>query len=238
MRSTRGSASSSSSVFCASKRAAGPGHTHGYNLFLCVIHRICSCFEGNFSVATTYRQVKNRRVHHDESANPASTAPAIPKRMYIANSRIVVLYDPGSRSPLDQREPMQVVVEFIKRINAGNLDQIAELLTNDHIFQDALGKRFIGKETLRQGWKMYYAQVADYKIRGEDFFVDKNVVAIFGTASGTSKINGQFTAGGLLGNSRRLERGRARRPDRPVVCLRRIFRSQHSAGKKGLNRTD
>jgi len=104
---------------------------------------------------------------------------------------------PARGAPLTNAEPMQVVVEFIKHINAGNPDQIAELLTNDHIFQDALGKRFIGKETLRQGWKMYYAQVADYKIRGEDFFVDRNVVAIFGTASGTSKINGQFTPAGF-----------------------------------------
>jgi SnoaL-like protein len=94
-------------------------------------------------------------------------------------------------------EPMQVVVEFIKRINTGDPDEIAELLTDDHIFQDALGKRFIGKENLRQSWKRYFAQIADYKIHGEDFFVENNVVAIFGTASGTSKINGQFTPAGF-----------------------------------------
>jgi ketosteroid isomerase-like protein len=94
-------------------------------------------------------------------------------------------------------QPIEVVVEFIKRINAGNVDQLAELMTEDHVFQDALGKRFIGRETLRQGWKMYFQMVADYKIRGEDFFVDKNVVAVFGTASGTSTPDRKFSAEGF-----------------------------------------
>lgn len=94
-------------------------------------------------------------------------------------------------------QPLEVVVEFIKRINAGNVDLLCELMTEDHLFQDALGKRFVGREMLRQGWKMYYAMVADYKIRGEDFFVDKNVVAIFGTASGTSKVDGKFSTEGF-----------------------------------------
>lgn len=92
---------------------------------------------------------------------------------------------------------MQVVVEFIKRINAGNVDQLCELMTEDHIFQDALGKRFIGRETLRHGWKSYFAQIADYQIRGENFFQDKNVVAVFGTASGTSKRDGKFSTEGF-----------------------------------------
>jgi ketosteroid isomerase-like protein len=93
--------------------------------------------------------------------------------------------------------PMEAVVEFIKRINAGNVDRLCELMTEDHVFQDALGKRFIGRENLRCGWKMYYQHVSDYKIRGEQFFVDKNVVAVFGTASGTSKREGKFSNDGF-----------------------------------------
>lgn len=93
--------------------------------------------------------------------------------------------------------PMETVVEFIKRINAGNVDKLCELMTEDHVFQDALGKRFIGRETLRGGWKMYYEMVSDYRVRGEQFFVDKNVVAVFGTASGTSKRDGKFSSVGF-----------------------------------------
>jgi hypothetical protein len=93
--------------------------------------------------------------------------------------------------------PMEAVVEFIKRINAGNVDSLCELMTDDHIFQDALGKRFVGRETLRAGWKAYQQQMADYKIRGENFFQDKDLVAIFGTASGIKKVNGKFSADGF-----------------------------------------
>lgn len=92
---------------------------------------------------------------------------------------------------------MEVVVEFIKRINAGNVDAICELLTADHVFQDALGKRFVGRETLRAGWTTYFETIADYQVRGQDFFQDKNVVAVFGTASGTSKRDGKFSASGF-----------------------------------------
>ena len=93
-------------------------------------------------------------------------------------------------------EPLEVVMEFIKRINAGNVDALCELMTEDHVFQDALGKRFVGRETLRGGWKAYFQQVSDYKIRGEEFFQDKSVVAVFGTASGTSKRDGKFSKEG------------------------------------------
>ena len=100
-------------------------------------------------------------------------------------------------SAMASAAPMETVVEFIKRINSGNVDKLCELMTEDHVFQDALGKRFIGRETLRGGWKMYYEMVSDYKVRGEQFFVDKNVVAVFGTASGTSKRDGKFSSEGF-----------------------------------------
>jgi len=100
-------------------------------------------------------------------------------------------------SAMASAAPMETVVEFIKRINAGNVDKLCELMTEDHVFQDALGKRFIGRETLRGGWKMYYEMVSDYKVRGEQFLVDKNVVAVFCTASGTSKRDGKFSNAGF-----------------------------------------
>jgi ketosteroid isomerase-like protein len=99
--------------------------------------------------------------------------------------------------PMGSAAPMETVVAFIKRINAGNVDSLCELMTEDHVFQDALGKRFVGRETLRGGWKIYYQMVSDYKIRGEQFFVDKNQVAVFGTASGTSKRDGKFSSEGF-----------------------------------------
>ncbi len=75
-------------------------------------------------------------------------------------------------------------MDFIKRINSGDVNALCELMTEGHIFQDALGKRFIGRETMRQGWLMYFKSVADYQVHAEEFFQTDDRLAIFGTASG------------------------------------------------------
>ena len=82
------------------------------------------------------------------------------------------------------REPLEVTMDFIKRINAGNVDAICELMTEGHIFQDALGKRFLGREKMRQGWRAYFEIVAQYQIRADEFFQTDERLAIFGSASG------------------------------------------------------
>ena len=82
-------------------------------------------------------------------------------------------------------QPLEVAMDFIKRINAGDINALCELMTENHIFQDALGKRFMGRETMRQGWTNYLKMVADYQVHAEEFFVTDERVAIFGTASGS-----------------------------------------------------
>jgi ketosteroid isomerase-like protein len=81
-------------------------------------------------------------------------------------------------------QPLEVAMDFIKRINAGDVNALCELMTEGHIFQDALGKRFIGRETMRQGWAMYFKLVTDYQVHAVEFFQTQDRLAIFGTASG------------------------------------------------------
>jgi ketosteroid isomerase-like protein len=82
------------------------------------------------------------------------------------------------------REPLEVAMDFINRINSGNVDAICDLMTDGHIFQDALGQRFIGREKMRQGWRAYFQTVAQYQIRADEFFQTGERLAIFGSASG------------------------------------------------------
>jgi ketosteroid isomerase-like protein len=82
------------------------------------------------------------------------------------------------------REPLEVAMDFIKRINSGNVDAICDLMTDGHIFQDALGERFMGREKMRQGWQAYFETVAQYQIRADEFFQTADRLAIFGSASG------------------------------------------------------
>jgi ketosteroid isomerase-like protein len=81
-------------------------------------------------------------------------------------------------------QPLEVAMDFIKRINSGDVNALCELMTEGHIFQDALGKRFIGRETMRQGWTMYFKIVSDYQVHAEEFFQTDDRLAIFGAASG------------------------------------------------------
>lgn len=82
------------------------------------------------------------------------------------------------------REPLEIAMDFIKRINMGDAEAICELMTADHIFQDALGKRFIGRDRMREGWRAYFKNVADYQVHADEFFQTGERLAIFGTASG------------------------------------------------------
>jgi ketosteroid isomerase-like protein len=92
-------------------------------------------------------------------------------------------------------QPLEVAMDFIKRINAGDVNALCELMTEGHIFQDALGKRIIGRETMRQGWTMYFKLVADYQVHAVEFFQTDGRLAILGTASG------RYTGGGAANNN-------------------------------------
>jgi ketosteroid isomerase-like protein len=83
------------------------------------------------------------------------------------------------------KEPLEVAMDFIKRINSGDADAVCDLMTPDHIFQDSLGKRFIGRDKMREGWRNYFKMVADYQVHANEFFQTGQGLAIFGTASGT-----------------------------------------------------
>jgi hypothetical protein len=95
-------------------------------------------------------------------------------------------------------QPLEIAMDFIQRINAGDINALCEAMTENHIFQDALGKRFMGRETMRQGWTQYSKMVADYQVHADEFFVTDERVAIFGTASG--RYVGPHIPGAQAGN--------------------------------------
>lgn len=92
------------------------------------------------------------------------------------------------------REPLEVAMDFIKCINAGDVDALCELMTSEHIFQDALGKRFIGREKMREGWRSYFKTVTQYQVHADEFFQTGERLAIFGSASGVCAASGGAAA--------------------------------------------
>ena len=90
----------------------------------------------------------------------------------------------------NETKALDVVMEFIKRVNAGDADALSGVMTEDHIFQDALGKRFVGRDKMREGWKQYFKLVPGYRIRADEFFQTDHTFAVFGSASGAYSRDG------------------------------------------------
>jgi uncharacterized protein (TIGR02246 family) len=90
--------------------------------------------------------------------------------------------------------PRDIILNFLERINRHDADQVAGLMTEDHLFVDSLGNVVHGRENMRAGWRSYYALCPDYRISHERILSEGNSVAIFGMAGGTISSNGALRA--------------------------------------------
>ena len=89
---------------------------------------------------------------------------------------------------------VETVLDFIDRINRRDADELAAAMTEDHVFVDSLGQSVRGRETMRAGWRGYFALCPDYRVAHEAIFEDANTVAVFGTAGGTIAAGGTLPA--------------------------------------------
>ena len=90
------------------------------------------------------------------------------------------------------QSPKRVAHAFVDAINHRDVDEIVQLMTEDHVFIDSLGAKVQGKLNMMEGWKGYFRMVPDYSITVEETFVDGAVVAMLGIAQGT------YSNGGVL----------------------------------------
>jgi uncharacterized protein (TIGR02246 family) len=88
--------------------------------------------------------------------------------------------------------PIDTVLNFLDRVNQRDADKLAELMTEDHVFIDSLGQSVRGREKMRAGWRSYYAFCPDYSVSHEEIFQSGDVVAVFGSASGTIAAQGKL----------------------------------------------
>jgi len=88
-------------------------------------------------------------------------------------------------SPMSGSHEIDVVRAFVDAINRHSLADLSSLMTIDHTFIDSLGRTVLGRETMLDGWKAYWAAFPDYEIRLENILADGRLIAAFGSASGT-----------------------------------------------------
>jgi ketosteroid isomerase-like protein len=93
-------------------------------------------------------------------------------------------------------ESITVVLQFLECINRRNADELATMMTDDHVFIDSLGNAVHGRENMRKGWRNYYAFCPDYWVSHEEIFSEGRRVAVFGAAGGTIAMGGGTPADG------------------------------------------
>jgi uncharacterized protein (TIGR02246 family) len=74
---------------------------------------------------------------------------------------------------------------FVNAINHRSPEEIASLMTEDHVFIDSLGNRVTGRDQMKKGWEGYFGMVPDYRITVDETFADGSVVVMLGAAQGT-----------------------------------------------------
>jgi ketosteroid isomerase-like protein len=88
--------------------------------------------------------------------------------------------------------PTEVARAFIDKINAHLLDDLYELMTEDHTFVDDGGDVTQGRKAMREAWQGYFSMMPDYLITPEHVLAVGNTVGVFGKASGTYTSDGRF----------------------------------------------
>jgi ketosteroid isomerase-like protein len=90
------------------------------------------------------------------------------------------------------QNPIELVLKFLEKINQQDVDGLASLMSEQHVFVDSLGNRFQGRENLRAGWQSYFKMCPDYAVSHEEIFAHGNIVAVFGSAGGTIAAKGEL----------------------------------------------
>ncbi len=80
---------------------------------------------------------------------------------------------------------VDVVLAFVDYINAGDLDGLCSLMTDDFTFIDYRGKVERSKDIMREGFGSYFSEYPDYKIIVSKVLTGGSGVAIIGSTTGS-----------------------------------------------------
>ena len=94
----------------------------------------------------------------------------------------------------NNKATIEIVLDFVEHINKHDVDAICGMVTDDHVFIDGLGERFIGKSTLRDVWGAYFRWFPDYRISIEHVLYHGSTAGLYGYAEATYSADGQVSA--------------------------------------------
>jgi ketosteroid isomerase-like protein len=91
----------------------------------------------------------------------------------------------------------ETVLAFVKAINDHDIDNIFDLMSDDHVFIDGQGNKQHGRNGMKESWENYYQMFPDYCLEITDVTESDSVIGLFGYASGTYQINNKKTNSNL-----------------------------------------
>ncbi|MGP8078789.1 MAG: nuclear transport factor 2 family protein [Thermoplasmata archaeon] len=91
-----------------------------------------------------------------------------------------------------ESDPERVAIRFVNEINRHDVSALAALMAPDFRFVDSLGQEVRGPERMRTAWTAYFALFPDYQITIREHLRVGQVVALFGTATGTLVEKGEL----------------------------------------------
>jgi SnoaL-like domain len=87
----------------------------------------------------------------------------------------------------DTMTSKHIILAFIDRINAHDVEGVGLLMSDDHTFIDAHGNELSGKEKMIAGWRGYFEWFPDYYIEVTEVFEQGEKLALLGFAGGSFK---------------------------------------------------
>jgi len=81
--------------------------------------------------------------------------------------------------------PREIFRRFVAAINAGDVESLGGLMAAGHLFVDSAGNRTQGADTMRAGWRGYFAMCPDYWVRIDREIAEDDTVLAVGEAGGT-----------------------------------------------------
>lgn len=115
------------------------------------------------------------------------------KPIYLGKKKETLRNELRKKNSAAENKTIQIVKEFVLKINSHNLDGLIEMITDDHTFTDSMGIDISGKRSMLKAWDIYLTMFPDYKIAAEEWIIQNDHVAIFGTATGTLATNGRLS---------------------------------------------
>ncbi len=87
---------------------------------------------------------------------------------------------------------MDLIYQFIERINAHDVDGLCALMTQDHLFVDSIGSTIHGRDEMHRAWAGYFKLFPDYKVTVDEILHSGMSAAVFGKASATYSPSGHM----------------------------------------------